>query len=68
MAQINLGGSGLMVPDVALGVMRIADKSAAEAQALVEKAMEKGVNFFDTADIYAAGQSSVVLGQALKGA
>ena len=68
MAQINLGGSGLMVPDVALGVMRIADKSAAEAQALVEKAMEKGVNFFDTADIYAAGQSSVVLGQALKDA
>ena len=68
MAKIDLGGSGLIVPDVALGVMRIADKSAAEAQALVEKALEKDVNFFDTADIYAAGKSSVVLGQALKDA
>ena len=57
MAKIDLGGSGLIVPDVALGVMRIADKSAAEAQALVEKALEKDVNFFDTADIYAAGKS-----------
>ncbi|MBC6498298.1 aldo/keto reductase [Weissella confusa] len=38
------------------------------AQALVEKALEKDVNFFDTADIYAAGKSSVVLGQALKDA
>ena len=55
MAKIDLGGSGLIVPDVALGVMRIADKSAAEAQAVVEKALEKDVNFFDTAESYAAG-------------
>lgn len=68
MAQINLGGSGLMVPDIALGVMRINDKTAAEAQAIVEKALERGINFFDTADIYGAGKSSVVLGQALKDA
>jgi len=68
MAQINLGGSGLMVPDIALGVMRINDKTAAEAQAIVEKALERGINFFDTADIYGAGKSSVVFGQALKDA
>jgi len=68
MAQINLGGSGLMVPDIALGVMRINDKTAAEAQAIVEKALARGINFFDTADIYGAGKSSVVFGQALKDA
>ncbi|MDR3241276.1 MAG: aldo/keto reductase [Lactobacillaceae bacterium] len=68
MAKINLGNSGLIVPDVALGVMRIDSKTANEAQSTVEKALDKGVNFFDTADIYAAGKSSTVFGQALKDA
>jgi len=68
MAKINLGNSGLIVPDVALGVMRIDSKTANEAQSIVEKALDKGVNFFDTADIYAAGNSSTVFGQALKDA
>ncbi|MCM0582644.1 aldo/keto reductase [Weissella diestrammenae] len=66
MAKIDLGQSGLIVPDVALGVMRIADKSAKEAETIVETVLAHDVNFFDTADIYAAGQSSTVLGQALK--
>ncbi|MDR3191328.1 MAG: aldo/keto reductase [Lactobacillaceae bacterium] len=68
MEQINLGGTGLMVSDIALGVMRINEKSASEAQAIVEKAVEKQINFFDTADIYASGKSSTILGQALKDA
>lgn len=66
MAQINLGGSGLMVPQIALGVMRMGDKTEAEAQAVVETALSKGVNFFDTADIYGNGASTKSLAKALK--
>lgn len=65
MPKLNLGNSGLMVSDVALGVMRIADKSTPEAQAVVQTALDKGINFFDTADIYAGGRSSTALGQVL---
>ncbi|QBO36467.1 aldo/keto reductase [Periweissella cryptocerci] len=68
MAKIKLGTSDLLVSDVALGVMRIDSKTPAEAQAIVEKSIEKGINFFDTADIYGAGKSSEVFGQALKDA
>ncbi|MDR0898982.1 MAG: aldo/keto reductase [Lactobacillaceae bacterium] len=53
---------------VALGVMRISEKSADEAIQVVNAALEAGINFFDTADIYGAGKSSTVFGQALKDA
>jgi predicted oxidoreductase len=66
MSQINLGGSGLMVPKIALGVMRMGDKTEAQAQEVVETALSKGVNFFDTADIYGNGASTKSLAKALK--
>lgn len=66
MSQINLGGSGLMVPQIALGVMRMGDKTEAQAQEVVETALSKGVNFFDTADIYGNGASTKSLAKALK--
>ncbi|MFP7482228.1 aldo/keto reductase, partial [Weissella paramesenteroides] len=68
MSQINLGGSGLMVPTVALGAMRMGDKTDAQAQEVVETVLSKGVNFFDTADIYGNGQSTSKLAGALKAA
>jgi predicted oxidoreductase len=64
--QIELGKTGLQVPDIAMGVMRIADKSAAEADAVVQTSLDHGINFFDTADIYAAGKSSTTLGESLQ--
>ena len=45
MSQINLGGSGLMVPTIALGAMRMGDKTDAQAQEVVETVLSKGVNF-----------------------
>lgn len=66
--EVQVGNTGFLAPDLILGVMRIADKTPAEAETLVHTALEHGVNYFDTADIYAAGRSSVVLGQALKDA
>jgi len=64
----NLGRSGLKVSAIGLGCnnfgMRI---DQAQTQAVVDAALEAGINFFDTADIYGGAQSEVLLGQALAG-
>jgi 1-deoxyxylulose-5-phosphate synthase len=64
----NLGQSGLRVSVIGLGgntFGRYTD--AAGTQRIVERALELGINFIDTADIYVAGQSETLLGAALKG-
>lgn len=48
MKYIQLGKSGLTVPSVALGCMRIRDVSAKEAEELVSTALELGCNFSNT--------------------
>ena len=64
----NLGRSGLKVSAIGLGCnnfgMRI---DQAQTQAVVDAALDAGINFFDTADIYGGAQSEVFLGQALAG-
>src|SRR5438132_11846216 len=40
---------------------------AAETAAVVDAALDSGINFFDTADVYGSGQSEEFLGRALKG-
>ncbi len=64
----RLGRSGLKVSEIALGTWvtfgdQISEQSARE---LVYAAYDAGVNFFDTADVYAHGQAEVVLGQAIR--
>ncbi|MDN6899978.1 aldo/keto reductase [Oenococcus sicerae] len=66
MKQIELGQSGLTASQIALGVMRINDRNAKQAAETVSAALEAGIDYFDTADIYGAGVSSTVFGQALK--
>ena len=66
MQYSELGTSQLSASRVALGVMRINGKTATEAATIVKTALDAGVNFFDTADSYADGESSRRLGQALK--
>ena len=64
----RLGASGLKVSEVGLGCnnfgMRI---DQAGTNAVVAAALDNGINFFDTADVYGALQSEVMLGEALKG-
>ncbi len=63
----RMGRSGLKVSEICLGTMTFgqgADEQ--EAQRMVDLALDAGVNFFDTADGYAAGESEAVLGRALK--
>jgi aryl-alcohol dehydrogenase-like predicted oxidoreductase len=76
MQYATLGQTGLIVSRLSFGAMTFTagDRSfgtvykteAAEAQALVDRSLEAGINFFDTADGYANGQSETLLGQALK--
>jgi voltage-dependent potassium channel beta subunit len=65
----NLGRSGLRVSEVALGSWLTFGSSveAGRTRELVHAAYDLGVNFFDTADVYAHGQAEEVLGAALRG-
>lgn len=65
MYNIELGKSGLQVPTVAVGCMRISDMSNKEVSAFIDTALENGVNFFDHADIYGGGKSETVFGNAI---
>jgi aryl-alcohol dehydrogenase-like predicted oxidoreductase len=74
MNYTHLGNTGLIVSRMAFGALTltrgdamsgIAKLQGADADAIVGQALDAGINFFDTADIYACGQSEEVLGQAL---
>ena len=71
-----LGRTGQFVSEICLGAMTfgvgagfwgpIATVEQKGVTALVERALQAGVNFFDTADVYSEGQAEVMLGQALR--
>ena len=62
-----LGKSGLNVSRFCLGTMTFGDQvNEIDAIAMVDYAIDNGVNFFDCADVYAGGQSEVILGKAVK--
>jgi aryl-alcohol dehydrogenase-like predicted oxidoreductase len=62
----NLGSSGVKVSPVCLGTMMFGGQTdAAESIRIMHRALDQGINFFDTANIYNAGQSEIVVGQAI---
>ena len=64
----NLGNSGLQVSVVGLGCNNFGGPvDAAGTQAMVDKCIEEGITFFDTADVYGWGHSERLLGKALHG-
>ncbi len=65
MYNIDLGKSGLKVPTIGVGCMRIANMSESEISAFVDTALQMGANFFDHADIYGGGKSEEVFGKAI---
>ncbi len=65
MYKIDFGKSGLQVPAVAVGCMRIADMDAKQVDEFVDTALESGANFFDHADIYGGGRSEEVFGKSV---
>jgi aryl-alcohol dehydrogenase-like predicted oxidoreductase len=72
MDQIRLGRTGLHVSRVCLGMMSYGNDSdrpwvldEAAAEPIVRRAVEGGITFFDTADVYSAGASEVATGRLL---
>ncbi len=62
----NLGGAGVKVSPVCLGTMMFGGQTdEADSTRIIHKALEMGVNFVDTADIYNAGRSEEVVGRAI---
>jgi aryl-alcohol dehydrogenase-like predicted oxidoreductase len=64
----QLGRSGLRVSVIGLGTNRFGGKvPQAEVNNIIDAALDLGVNFIDTADVYTGGESERTLGVALKG-
>lgn len=64
----NIRGTGLAVSRLCLGTMTFGGQTdASEAGRIIDAAVERGVNFFDTANIYTGGESERILGKALQG-
>jgi 1-deoxyxylulose-5-phosphate synthase len=73
MEYVNLGSTGLKVSRICLGTMTYGSKKwrewvleEEEGRPFIKRALELGINFFDTADMYSLGVSEEILGRALK--
>ncbi len=75
MEYVNLGKSGLKVSRICLGCMSYGDPARGahswvlkegESRPFIQKALELGINFFDTANVYSLGASEEIVGRALK--
>ncbi|MCB1495878.1 MAG: aldo/keto reductase [Bauldia sp.] len=73
MEYVNLGATGLKVSRLCLGMMTYGSSQWRdwildydEARPFVARALDAGINFFDTADIYSGGASEEVTGRALR--
>jgi len=72
MRYVNLGNTGLRVSRVCLGTMSFGHGEErpwalpeSEAEPIIRRAVEGGITFFDTADVYNLGQSEVITGRIL---
>jgi len=72
MRYVNLGGCGLKVSQIGLGMMSYGDPASQQwalntgsAEPIVRQAVEAGVTFFDTADMYSGGASEEITGRLL---
>src|SRR5260370_2237509 len=69
----KLGNTGLIVSELALGSMQFGGRmkmgnlGEEDTTRMVTMALDRGINFIDTADVYSLGESETLLGNALKG-
>jgi aryl-alcohol dehydrogenase-like predicted oxidoreductase len=76
MRHVPFGRTGLFVSELCLGTMtfggsggmwgQIGQLQQADAERLIGQALDAGINFIDTADVYAEGRSEQITGQALR--
>ena len=71
----RLGNTGMQISPICLGVMSFGDASRGghpwvlaedDARPLIKRAVDAGINFFDTANVYSKGSSEEILGRALR--
>ncbi|EIA7971907.1 aldo/keto reductase [Listeria monocytogenes] len=75
MEYVKFGNTGMDVSKICLGTMGFGDKdkwihkwvlNEANSRPIIKKALDLGINFFDTANIYSYGESEKIVGRALK--
>ena len=73
MDYVNLGNTGLRVSRVCMGMMSYGQHESrpwalgeADAEPILRRAVEGGITFFDTADVYNGGQSEVITGRLMR--
>jgi aryl-alcohol dehydrogenase (NADP+) len=73
MQYVNLGKTGLKVSRICLGCMTYGTSATRdwilneeESRPFIQRALEAGINFFDTADMYSLGASEAILGRAIR--
>ncbi len=74
MEYVRFGNTGMMVSKLCLGTMTYGKPTdrwpwalnEEQSRPFIQKALELGIDFFDTADVYTAGASEEVVGKALK--
>ncbi|MGD0648343.1 MAG: aldo/keto reductase [Acidobacteriaceae bacterium] len=73
LSTVSLGSTGVRVSPICLGMMTYGAKSWREwvleeedARPFVQRAVEAGINFFDTADVYSLGESERITGKLLR--
>lgn len=66
MKRVKLGSTGIQVPNVSLGCMRMNSLEVKDAAHVVDTALKSGIDFFDHADIYGKGESERIFSKALK--
>jgi aryl-alcohol dehydrogenase-like predicted oxidoreductase len=73
MDYTNLGRTGLNVSRICLGCMSFGDPAwrdwvlpEDQSRPFIQRALEAGINFFDTANMYSRGVSEEILGRALR--
>src|ERR1700737_1387538 len=73
MEMVRFGKTGMQVSRICLGCMTYGSKKwrewvleEEESRPFIREALERGINFFDTADVYSQGASEEIVGRALK--
>lgn len=61
MEYVNLGRAGVKVSRICLGCMSFGNSAE-----IVKRALDLGINFFDTANVYSMGRSEEIVGELLK--
>ena len=67
MDYLSLGRTGVLISKICLGCINFGWKTPeAESMDIIDQALDSGINFVDTANVYARGESERIVGKALK--